>query len=495
MTAAPALRAAVLFALTIAPAMAPGRPPAYPEKFAVLHVIALAFATLLVFLSHLLGPGIKDKTEDDHSDLLPPPPQWRLDVAKVLKWSAILFVASFAFVRIAYGSAPYSPMWRPDCLDWDRAERQRLSAATSTVAARQSQAPWTILRHGTRSPAKGGTGQLCVAYSTIPRTHRYLTQAVWTLFEGFRKGDREMLAGPVLLVTSSTNHTEANEIQERFGPHVQVRHVPPPPAADSGYARESEDAETRQWRESWDYAHTLEECQKTGAAFALILEDDVISSGHLVQKAVDNAQRLNKKRANRWLSLRLWATDKFAGWESTPREICELIGGAVVGGLLISVAFSAATRIHSLKVGLTVWATWAVGLVILQEAMGRQYCLPSFKPGLSLDYRHGANAEHGRLEGYAGVVTGVAQVFPLNDNVNTLMSYLKQHAGQDQTDMLVRTYAAEEGKDLEQWMIWPPLVQHIGRQSSVGHTSDDWTRCRGLPVASAFVGEEGTVLG
>eukprot|EP00746_Dinoflagellata_sp_MGD_P015068 gnl/MRDRNA2_/MRDRNA2_133342_c0_seq1.p1 gnl/MRDRNA2_/MRDRNA2_133342_c0~~gnl/MRDRNA2_/MRDRNA2_133342_c0_seq1.p1 ORF type:complete len:512 (+),score=55.32 gnl/MRDRNA2_/MRDRNA2_133342_c0_seq1:23-1558(+) len=500
LSAAPALRAAVLFAFTMAPALAPGKPAAYPEKFAVLHIIALIFASFLVFISNLLNPGKSAQASHNDADLEQPPAQWRLDVAKVMKWSGIIFIGVFALVRVAYSSAPYSPMWRPNCGDWDVAESGRLRAATSLRTERlisgqggrrHNQAPTSLLRHGTRNPSVGGTGQLCIAYNTVPRPHRYLTQSVWTLFQGLGDGDMDMLASPVLLVTSSSNHSEANEILERFGPQVEVRKVP---AASSSTINSMEPDEERLWRESWDYAHTVEECQKTGAAYALILEDDVISGPRLIRKALDNAQRLEKKRANQWFSLRLWASDKFAGWESTPREIGELVGLAVTGGLAIAVAFSAATNIRSLVVASFVWATWAVGLVILQEAVGRQYCLPSFRPGLSLDYRNGAHGSRGSSNGYAGVVSGVAQLFPMNSEVNGLPAYLKRQAGKEQCDTLVRAYLTDRGKNLEQWMVWPPLVQHIGRESSVGHTGEDW-HCRGLPMATAFVGEEGTVLG
>lgn len=502
-------------------AVAPGVPAADPDKFIALHALAYAFVTVCFLSARFIASTEMSEPKRANSSLPvssltgSPSITDRVALSRVLWCAGWVCLVGFAAIRIGFASAPYSPMWRTTCQEFDFAETHRLSALDNAQSLRSGRR-FSPVGGGARSafsansadpPAVIGGGPLCVAIATTPRDGgRYLTQSVSTLVKGLA-GQRpeeglavsRLLSGSVFIVTSR-NHTEAEEVGQRFAQAVQVQRVsvPEEPAAMLNGGK----PET--WRETWDYVRTLEACLGTNASYALVLEDDVISGPELIEKTLDEVRQLEEIRAGKWLSLRLWETDKFGGWAVDSDRVAELLGMVALGGFVSAAMVGLLAGIRSAPLWFVVWLLFSANVLILCEAIGRQYVVPSFSMGLSLDFQKGARGRAGEPNGAAGFTTTVGQVYPLDNRTHDLIDYMKSRVGTMQTDNLIRQYLID-GPDvwgeldesmpaLEQWMLWPPLVQHIGRHSSVGHNSSAWS-CQGFPMATAFLGLDDTVVG
>jgi len=478
--------------------VAPNRPAAYPSKFNVIHAVVYIFLGVCMLIGHRIGANrsVECQTPGTPSKNLHQKMQQRVEAGQVLRVASRAMLIGFAVVSHAFAHAPYSPMWRTNCSEFDTADALRLADAESFLS---EDIPFTArpvsrsLR-GVSGDFNTGTtsaphpGKVCIAFATAPRQGHYLTQAVASLLQGNLLAEAsEILAGPILLVTSH-EHEEAETLARRHHSTVELRHVRHP----NETTIESMAVTSKVLRETQDYIAALEACAATSASYALVLEDDVISGPGILQGVVAALQRLETRRAGNWLSLRLWAHDKFVGLAFDDHLLSELLLCALFGGLACALFLWPALGLRSWLSVLLAWSVSAIGIAILFEAAGRQYVVPSFSTGLSLDYSLATDLT-GRQKGYAGVATTVAQVFPTDARLTGLLQFLRSHVGEIQIDALTRRYVIEESQMSEQWMLWPPLVQHIGRISSVGHTGTDW-KCRSFPLATSFRGHQGTVL-
>jgi len=485
-------------------------PAAYPVKFCAIHAVVYAFVAVCTMVGRWLGEVEWRSGEGTPSKNFDRKVKQRVEAGQVLLISSWAMLICFIVVSLAFVHAPYSPMWRTNCSEFDTADALRLDRADSSLHAASVPRGGHKVHHVGARSLRGGVadlnagseeGTVCIAVATAPRQGRYLTQGVASLLQGKLSDEASaFLAGPILLVTSH-DHAEAETLAKKHQPAVELRRIHLPNDTTNGAAVSN--SSNKILRETQDYIAALEACVATNASYALVLEDDAISGPDLVHSVVGALRSLETQRAGQWISLRLWAHDKFEGWGWDRHLLSELLPSAIFGGLVCALILWLALRLHSRLVILLAGSVSALGIAILCEAAGRQYVFNPFSPGLSLDFAPGATGKVGHYKGYAGIASSVAMVFPLDARLPPLLGYLRSHANETQIDHLTRLYlrttwdqsrgAGVESMGLEQWMIWPPLVQHIGRVSSVGHTSADW-KCRAFPLATAFRGNKGGVL-
>ena len=349
---------------------------------------------------------------------------------------------------------------------------------------------------------------------TTPRERRYLYQSIASiLLSGCDAGgspppdrfDNSTPCSPLsvsipsftlnVLYTHAESHADFIALTKARIPHVNTFHL------FNGSAQEPFDSNW--WRRGLqDYVGALQLCQDNYAEdstrrqgrhhFTLILEDDIVTTRHVIDKLVTAVQPLLKRED--WLLLRLYRSSFWDGWEVRDWPVLIMYGifGGVLGAvtaMLVDAIFCARPLPHELMsnshcrpvinaracqvvvLALVAIVSGLITVAVLLLLNRQNIRLLNAPTGLSLD------------DSSAGAV---ALLFP-TANLTGLLTFLRNPSMPSTTpiDNALNQYAEETG--LEQLLLVPNLFDHRGVYSSAA------TKNKGsykeLKVSSTFYDE------
>ncbi|TRX89854.1 hypothetical protein FHL15_009287 [Xylaria flabelliformis] len=217
------------------------------------------------------------------------------------------------------------------------------------------------------------------------------------------------------------------------------------------------DSHSHAVKSKFDYSVVMEECEKTGAPYVLMIEDDVVFLDgwrHRTMRALDIAttKSWHAGKAN-FLYLRLFYYEGLLGWnsESWPTYLGSSVAtSTVVLGFLLLARRYVAHRHISHTLILLVTLVFTPLLIILFFAAGRNCMLPQSTGVHTMD-KYGCCGQ-GLVFPRATVIDEILPLF--RSNISSTVptdSYIEQYA--DDTVGL-------------RWALTPVVMQHVGGQSS-----------------------------
>ncbi|KAI0435923.1 integral membrane protein [Xylaria telfairii] len=210
-------------------------------------------------------------------------------------------------------------------------------------------------------------------------------------------------------------------------------------------------------KSKFDYSVVMEECEKTGAAYILMIEDDVVFLDgwqHRTMKALDVATAKSWEAGEAdFFYLRLFYYEGLLGWnsESWPTYLGSSVAitAVVLSSLLLTRRYVARTYI-SHSVILLVTVVFMPLLIVLFFAAGRNCMLPR-PAGVEIMDKYGC--------------CGQGLVFPRSAVINSLLPLFRSNSSSTvPTDSYIEQYADRTGA--LRWALTPVVMQHVGGQSS-----------------------------
>ncbi|KAI1084537.1 hypothetical protein F5B20DRAFT_567973 [Whalleya microplaca] len=226
-------------------------------------------------------------------------------------------------------------------------------------------------------------------------------------------------------------------------------------------AKAMELSQTHETKAKFDYSVVMEECEKTGASYILIVEDDVIFLDGWRHRTM---QALNVATAKSWeaghtdfLYLRLFYYEGLLGWnkESWPTYLGSslTVVTSVMCLLLLTRRYVPAARLYLTRsVFVLVTLIFTPLLLILFFAAGGNCTLPQ-SAGVHLMPKNAC--------------CGQGLVFPLATVADALLPLFRRSRWSEvPTDSFIEDYADATGA--LRWALTPVVIQHVGGQSSHG---------------------------
>ncbi|KAI0535578.1 integral membrane protein [Xylaria digitata] len=210
-------------------------------------------------------------------------------------------------------------------------------------------------------------------------------------------------------------------------------------------------------KSKFDYSVVMEECEKTGAPYILMVEDDVVFLDgwrHRTMKALDVAMAKSWESGQAgFLYLRLFYYEGLLGWnsESWPTYLGSSLAvtAIVLGSLVIARRYMARAYLTNTVLFLITFVFTPL-LIALFFIAGRNSMLPQPIGVHTMDK-------------YA--CCGQGLVFPRSTVTQSLLPFFRRNMwSKISTDSFIEEYADETGA--LRWALTPVVMQHVGGQSS-----------------------------
>ncbi|KAI8631836.1 hypothetical protein F5Y19DRAFT_463027 [Xylariaceae sp. FL1651] len=324
--------------------------------------------------------------------------------------------------------------------------------------------------HMTTEPQTQGsktiTPELCVGVASVERDGiSYLKLTIGSLQHGLSVDERTRLNFVVLLAhTNQTQHPDYDQPWlARMIDRLPSYHDDPERLT---LARIMESNQTHGTKAKFDYSIVMEECEKTGASYILMIEDDVVFLDgwrHRTMQALDTAALKTWELGHTdFLYLRLFYYEGLLGWnaESWPLYLGSSLAAtaAVICLVLLTRRFIPAMRPYlSRSVLVIITLAFMPLLIALFFAAGANCILPQ-PEGVHLMSENAC--------------CGQGLVFPRSTVVNDLLPLFRHKRwNKVPTDSFIEEYADKTGA--LRWALSPVVMQHVGGQSSHGVARGD----------------------
>ncbi|KAI0550383.1 integral membrane protein [Xylaria curta] len=298
--------------------------------------------------------------------------------------------------------------------------------------------------------------ELCIGIPSVRREGvSYLKLALGSLQHGLSSGERARLHFVVLLAhVNQTDHPDHN--MPWLASMVDTL---------ASYSDSEErlmlartiGSQSHAIKSKFDYSVVMEECEKTGTPYVLMIEDDVVFLDgwrHRTMKALDiaTAKSWDAGKAD-FLYLRLFYYEGLLGWnsESWPTYLGSslAISAVVLGCLLVAQRYVARRQISNTLI-LLVTLVFTPLLIILFFAAGGNCMFPQ-STGVHIMDKYGC--------------CGQGLVFPRSTVINDILPLFRNNISSTvPTDSYIEQYADNTGG--LRWALTPVVMQHVGGQSS-----------------------------
>lgn len=277
-----------------------------------------------------------------------------------------------------------------------------------------------------------------------PAEVRYLTQVVASLLPQIAGTDSVF----TVLNAEGPRHTEAKNLSS----------IVPVEAIGANHS-------SVYVKETMDYVLALEWCQRRGATFSVILEDDVIVGTDFMERLKFTLQ-YRVPRDNTWAFLKLYYPEKWEGWGNERRLILELVATALLGGIFLTalIYMIQLLLLRTLPTMNKLELFYLFAIYVLSCAFVLYLLLTLGRPHwLSLrKFNHHLSS----VVPAPGCCTP-AVLYP-EVHLPDIIRYLKHtnRSGHFPLDIALDKFANSKG--LERLLVVPNMVRHIGFVSSLG---------------------------
>ncbi|KAF2135493.1 uncharacterized protein K452DRAFT_239276 [Aplosporella prunicola CBS 121167] len=375
-----------------------------------------------------------------------------------------LYLVAFLYLRRRCDHDPSSAFFAPYRAHTPRYSAVRKHEAAHFILDAERSAPFALPfanRSAAELEAADAPGpELCVGIATVARKGaRYFRHAVGSVLDGLDDEERKRLH--LLLFIAQTDPAMHPAAGEKWIDNVADTVV----RGYDGVEGEELDRIKGWEREQglfrqkglFDYAYLLEQCDKTGARYTVVLEDDVVAMKGWLPR-VEEALKAAEAKTHEWgeesfLYLRLFYTEQFLGYNS------EEWPGYLFLSLLTIISLTGVLHIlrrRSPTLATTILTTpvlYLTALVFLPLSIGLFFaagrsCLAPLAPGIHHMPRYGCCSQ-----GFAFQARRVRE----------LVTFYRG-AGVGFVDMLTEEFADSRGE--LRWAMSPPVLQHVGARSS-----------------------------
>ncbi|KAI6780211.1 uncharacterized protein J7T54_002990 [Emericellopsis cladophorae] len=364
-----------------------------------------------------------------------------------------LYAGLVEYARLTCWRDPTSKFYAPKLAHTPAYSRHRIHEAKKYAAQLAAEKP--------EKPVKMGIPDLCVGITSVSRDGvAYLKTSLASLNHGLSPEEQSRVRIVVLL--AHTNKTQHPDHDEPWLPLMADKVVYYDDNADwLDLATRIELENNHPVKHKLDYSIVLEECQKTGAPYTIMAEDDVIFLDgwrHRVMEALDAATEKAWSSSHReFFYLRLFWYDQLRGWnaESWPTYLfwSSMVAGCVAGALHFTrKAVPAVRRTLTRPICGLVIFVFTPMLILLYFAAGRN-CMQPPAEGVTVMERNAC--------------CGQGLAFPRNVIEHELLpSFHNNRWSETPADSFIEDYARATGG--LRYALTPVIVQHVGGKSSYG---------------------------
>lgn len=294
--------------------------------------------------------------------------------------------------------------------------------------------------------------EFCIVIVSIkrPKPTRYLTQVVARLVPQI---SNDQTVTFTVFNADGANHSEAVNLARTI-PVVSN----PDTTKDKDYDKQRRDFNYDKQRR--DFIFCFKWCLQRKAAFTVVLEDDALPPQDFMKRLRFVLDYRMPKRSKVWAFLKLFYPEKFQGWAQDSNIVAELVGCSLFGGILLTAlsacVFSTSyaprlSRHLSITFRLAMSITFVVYMLV---SFGRPHWIELRKVDMHLS----------SVVQAPGCCTPA--VLYASTHLRELVDYLSsiQCSPANPVDIAVDTFVAERG--LQEWLVVPNMVTHIGLVSS-----------------------------
>ena len=295
--------------------------------------------------------------------------------------------------------------------------------------------------------------EFCIVVVSIkrPRSTWYLTQVVARLLP-------QIVNDQGVTFTVFNAHGAEHMEADNLASSIPVM-TNPHSSHDQGYDKQRQ-----------DFIFCFEWCLKREPQFTIVLEDDALPPHDFMERLRFVLDHRMPKKSEVWAFVKLFYPEKYQGWAVDLNIVAELVGSSFFGGLLltgfslcVTSAFSSPKQFCSFSIvfRLAMSITFVVCMLV---SFGRPHILELRK----------ANMHLSSVVQAPGCCTPA--VVYANTHLQELVDYLKsiQCSPANPVDIAVDTFVKERG--LQEWLVVPNMVTHIGLVSSF--TNKGWKKHR-----------------
>jgi hypothetical protein len=308
--------------------------------------------------------------------------------------------------------------------------------------------------------------RLCVGIASVQRPDLYLDTAIGSLLEGLTDNERDDIH-LITLIANADPHDHFSYHEpwlHNLADQVLTYKDLPDEQKAMIFRLERQDREHRV-KPLLDYTYLLETCAATGAAYVLMLEDDVVAAGDWYHWTKITLQSLEEHQDfDRSVYLRLFYTSHLLGWNS--EDWFSYLTQSVVAACVLAAVLCSLRRCH--RAFSKILTGQMIGIILLVHlpacislyfAAGRLTVAP-LRNGLRPMDHFGCCSQ--------------ALVFPRERIADLISFYREERTGF--VDVLTELFA--EKHNLRRWAHVPSVFQHIGVRSSKGddYRGSRWNR-------------------
>ena len=368
---------------------------------------------------------------------------------------SLIYFSAYQYCRLAFARDPTSFFFNPTKGYQRHYSLKREGEAQSYIKSANGS--------GTAPPKSSTKPLFCIAIATIARSgDQYVRNAVGSLFEGLSSDQRQSIHLAILIAqTDPEEHPIYHEPWLRVLANSVVTYDPSK-TGEIAQLQHMEEVHAHWNKSMWDYIYLLETCESTGAQWIITVEDDVIAVQNWYTQATNALQAI---QAQTWhsdlLYLRMFYTEKLFGWNSEEWShylVWSLLIFSTVAALLIGLrSRSPHLRRHM--------SNLSIGLICL-------ICLPAcivlyFMAGRVSMQPHPRGLQ--RMEDFGCCSQGL--IYP-REIIPRVKETVRGATNQRYyVDMTLERWANTQ--KLARFALVPPLLQHVGSQSSKGHDFDE----------------------
>lgn len=372
----------------------------------------------------------------------------------VLLIYALTFLTSYQYCSLAYNRDPTSYFFDPQKGYEKRYSLQREQQAASFIGAQNISSDLL--------PSRNHSSSICLGLATIVRSDKqYVRDAIGSVLDGLSKEQRDDIHLVVLFAqTDPQKHPIYNE---PWLNNVADRIVEYNASEDEMARLRSFEDKHQSWNKSmYDYNYLLRECLNTNAKWIMLVEDDVLAKAGWYTQAKDALQDIQSQMAHLdWLYLRLFYTEKLFGWNG--EEWAHYLGWSFLAfivtiiGLISARSCSRRLKKHISNLTIALICCFCLPATIGLYFMAGRVSMQPRPLGLQ------------RMEDFGCCSQGL--IFP-REIVPRAMDVLEQATDQRYyVDMTLERWG--NAQHLPQFALIPPLLQHVGSQSSKGQKFDE----------------------
>ena len=366
---------------------------------------------------------------------------------------SLLYVTAYQYCNLYYNRDPTSFFFDP---------RKGYRKAYSLQREQQAETFIKAINSSISAPRVQADPSICLGLATVARPgEQYVRKTIGSLLAGLSDDQRDNIHLTVFFAdTHPQNHPVYNEPWLKNTADKIVEYNVS--AVDIARLRSFEEKH-QYWNKSmYDYEYLLKDCHDTGTKWVMLVEDDVLAKAGWFAEAIAALTEIEAQMGgSKWLYLRLFYTEKLFGWNS--EEWMQYLGWSIIAFLVTAItlfgirAYSRRLRKHMSNYTIALICFFCLPATIVLYFMAGRVSMHPPSPGLQ------------RMEKFGCCSQGL--IFP-HDIVPQAIETVR-HATNKRyyVDMTLERWGNAD--HLARFALVPPLLQHVGSQSSKGHDFDE----------------------